>query len=92
MTFAHSWRRLLAPRDRELTDAGATGELVVARSRMVLSALLFVLPVGNLFEGSPGPETWLGFIGVCIAVIVRDRKSTRLNSSHLRLSRMPSSA
>jgi two-component system cell cycle response regulator len=70
MTIAHSWRRLLAPRDRELTDAGATGELVVARSRMVLSALLFVLPIGNLFEGSPGPETWLGFGGVSTAVVV----------------------
>ena len=70
MTIAHSWRRLLAPRDRELTDAGATGELVVARSRMVLSALLIVLPVGNILEGSPGPETWLGFGGVVIAVIV----------------------
>ncbi|CAN5891256.1 hypothetical protein BH11GEM2_BH11GEM2_00650 [soil metagenome] len=70
MTIAHSWRRLLAPRDRELTDAGATGELVVARSRMVLSALLLVLPIGNLFEGSPGPETWLGFGGVSIAVVV----------------------
>jgi two-component system cell cycle response regulator len=70
MTIAHSWRRLLAPRDRELTDAGATGELVVARSRMVLSALLFVLPIGNLFEGTVGPETWLGFAGVTIAVLV----------------------
>ena len=70
MTIAHSWRRLLAPRGRELTDAGATGELVVARSRMVLSALLFVLPVGNLFEGPVGAETWLGFAGVAIAVIV----------------------
>ena len=29
---------------------------------------------------------WLGFIGL------QDRKSTRLNSSHLKLSRMPSSA
>jgi two-component system cell cycle response regulator len=70
MTIAHSWRRLLAPRDRELTDAGATGELVVARSRMVLSALLFVLPIGNILEGPAGPETWLGFGGVTIAVVV----------------------
>ncbi|MDQ2667133.1 MAG: GGDEF domain-containing protein [Gemmatimonadota bacterium] len=65
-----SWRRLLAPRDRELTDAGAAGELVVARSRLVLSALLFVLPIGNILEGEAGPETWLGFTGVAIAVVV----------------------
>jgi diguanylate cyclase (GGDEF) domain len=70
MTIDHSWRRLLAPRDRELTDAGATGELVVARSRLVLSALLIVLPVGNILEGAPGLETWLGFGGVAIAVVV----------------------
>ena len=70
MSIAHSWRRLLAPRDRELTDAGATGELVVARSRLVLSALLFVLPIGNILEGPTGPETWLGFGGVTIAVVV----------------------
>ena len=70
MSIAHSWRRLLAPRDRELTDAGATGELVVARSRMVLSALLFVLPIGNVLEGPIGAETWLGFAGVSIAVAV----------------------
>lgn len=70
MSIAHSWRRLLAPRDRELTDAGATGELVVARSRLVLSALLFVLPIGNILEGPAGPETWLGFGGVAIAVVV----------------------
>ena len=31
-------------------------------------------------------------IGVSMSVIMLDRKSTRLNSSHLRLSRMPSSA
>ena len=28
----------------------------------------------------------------CDAVVMRDRKSTRLNSSHIPLSRMPSSA
>ena len=31
-------------------------------------------------------------VGGAIANAIRDRKSTRLNSSHLRLSRMPSSA
>ena len=70
MRLTLSWRRLLAPRDRELTDAGAAGELVVARSRLVLSALLFVLPIGNLLEGPSTPESWLGFGGVVIAVSV----------------------
>ena len=31
-------------------------------------------------------------ISVVFGVLIRDRKSTRLNSSHLKLSRMPSSA
>ncbi len=70
MRISLSWRRLLAPRDRELTDAGAAGELVVARSRLVLSALLFVLPIGNILEGPAGPESWLGFGGVGIVVVV----------------------
>ena len=33
-----------------------------------------------------------GFEGTTMKQIARDRKSTRLNSSHPRLSRMPSSA
>ena len=34
----------------------------------------------------------LGFDPIVVSVVVSDRKSTRLNSSHLKLSRMPSSA
>ena len=70
MPIADSWRRLLAPRDRELTDAGASGELVVARSRLALSALLVVLPLGNILEGGAGAETWLGFAAVAIVIVV----------------------
>ncbi len=70
MPIADRWRRLLAPRDRELTDAGAAGELVVARARLALSALLVVLPLGNILEGEVGPETWLGFAAVAIAIVV----------------------
>ena len=38
------------------------------------------------------PEGDTVAIGVALAVMTADRKSTRLNSSHERLSRMPSSA
>ena len=39
-----------------------------------------------------GLSLGLGGARVGVRVGVRDRKSTRLNSSHLKLSRMPSSA
>ena len=40
---------------------------------------------GHGEHGKPGP-------GKAIGITMADRKSTRLNSSHLRTSRMPSSA
>ena len=43
----------------------------------------YVNPTGRFVVGGPVGDT--GLTG-------RDRKSTRLNSSHLKLSRMPSSA
>ena len=42
-----------------------------------------------------GPEGWLDFlkdVGIEATVLYTDRKSTRLNSSHIQKSRMPSSA
>lgn len=70
MPFALRWRRLLAPRDRELTDAGAAGELVVARARLVLSALLIALPLTSILEGPSAPETMIGFAGVATILAV----------------------
>ena len=43
-------------------------------------------------SGNPLDETFASVTGVSITVANADRKSTRLNSSHLKLSRMPSSA
>ena len=51
--------------------------LLVLGAMFSLVALAVVAVVGTLFAG------WLWW---------KDRKSTRLNSSHLKLSRMPSSA
>ena len=50
------------------------------------TALNFILIIGAI------TALFMGFLGIIQNDIKRDRKSTRLNSSHPRLSRMPSSA
>ena len=57
------------------------------------ASVLFILALRGLSH----PETarrgnTLGMIGMALAVLITDRKSTRLNSSHVSESRMPSSA
>ena len=68
---------------RSDNDLDAAGKLVLSHLRLVVSIsrqyLGYGLPHGDLIQE--------GNIG-----LMKDRKSTRLNSSHLRLSRMPSSA
>ena len=53
------------------------------------NALAAVSSSGNLIFLMVG---FFGGIGVGAGVVIADRKSTRLNSSHLARSRMPSSA
>lgn len=65
-----SWRQWFAPRDRVLTDAGAAGEVVVARARLVVSVMLAALPVMSVLEGPPSAEAVVGFVGVVITVCV----------------------
>ena len=65
-------------------------------------AVLHALPTGYALDGQPGVTDPRGLMGQSLAVdmhvvtgegsAARDRKSTRLNSSHSTLSRMPSSA
>ena len=71
----------------------------------VLLATLSTFAVGFVWyaEGLFGKE-WMGLVGITememgdpnpltyVFTMVGDRKSTRLNSSHVRTSRMPSSA
>ena len=57
----------------------------------------FVATIGNACRVQPKlwgcePETILGAALRCAQLALPDRKSTRLNSSHYGLSRMPSSA
>ena len=65
----------------------------------VTSTHVIVLPGGGYAEHAPHEgepvARWLSGTGVSASVFrypLKDRKSTRLNSSHLPTSRMPSSA
>ena len=43
-------------------------------------------------QGGVTETVWVIIQALIIAIVIRDRKSTRLNSSHIQKSRMPSSA
>jgi lipopolysaccharide transport system permease protein len=62
---------------------------VVWRNLILLGHNLVVVVVVLLWFGGLGKVNWLAFLA---ALLVTDRKSTRLNSSHNPASRMPSSA
>ena len=54
------WRRLFAARNPVLTDAGAAGELLVARARLVFSALILIVPLVSVLNEPEKLENWLG--------------------------------
>ncbi len=54
------WRRLWAAPDPLFVDAGAAGELLVARIRLLLNVLLFLIPVLNLVRDPSVHETYVG--------------------------------
>ena len=80
------WNKFLTERDRAVFAAGGFG----ARAGFGKRPALLIIDVNWAFCGErPEPilesiKRWRTSCG--------DRKSTRLNSSHLKLSRMPSSA
>ena len=58
-----------------------------------LAFLLFCSPAGAMAADGLAAETaGSGLLWLCIPFAGLDRKSTRLNSSHIATSRMPSSA
>ena len=71
----------------EFFAARITASLVVAVMQVVV-----LLAFGRLVFGIHISSTWWAGIPVAIAAATKDRQSTRLNSSHEDLSRMPSSA
>ena len=69
-TFKDLWRSLREPPDEVLLELGAEGELVLARFRLLLSALLILLPTINLLSGGNAYESMIGFSGVGLAVLL----------------------
>ena len=68
------------------SEAELVGQFSV--SRMTVNRAIRELQTEGLIHRSQG----VGTFAAPLHRVSRDRKSTRLNSSHLRLSRMPSSA
>ena len=64
------WRSLRDPPDEVLLEIGAEGELVLARLRLALSALLLALPTINLITGGSLRESAIGLAGVGLALLL----------------------
>ena len=67
-TGAGHW--LWAPRACELTDAGETGELLVARARLAFSALIFVVPLVSVIREPAKAENWVGLAAVFVSTLI----------------------
>ena len=83
------------PMGEELDVAGFTDLLVTLESSQAVWGSLVAGPVdlahaGVVADQDSGGVAWT--TGVAGRVVIEDRKSTRLNSSHGGISRMPSSA
>lgn len=63
------WRRLWRRPDGVLADAGRQSELVVARVRVAVTALLLLVPLANLLVQPALPEHRIGF-GVTLAALL----------------------
>lgn len=69
-TFEDLWQSLREPPDEVLLELGAEGELVLARFRLLLSALLILLPTINFYSGGNAYESLIGVTGVGLAVLL----------------------
>ena len=64
-----AWRRLLATPDPIQMDAGAEGELIVARARTALIALLLPIPIINLALDSNVTAGVVGLAACAVALV-----------------------
>ena len=63
------WRRFLKS-DPLLLQAGAAGELTVARLRLLLTGLLLVVPAVTFLAQPGGREAYIGLAVTLVAVVV----------------------
>lgn len=66
--FVPRWREFWKRPDDLLVDAGASGEIVVARIRLFVTAVLLVITVGEVFFGGASAEASAGTLNGLIAV------------------------
>ncbi len=63
-------RTLLARRADVLVDAGEAGELLVARARLVFSALIFAVPIGSILREPAQTENWAGLAAAAASTLI----------------------
>lgn len=80
-SFRQTIAALLSRPDEILLEAGAGGELLVARIRVVLATMLLLLPLANILAGGRLGET---LIGLAAAVVV-----AAISLAWLKLARRP---
>ena len=81
------------PRDLTKVKSKAAFNLTKRQLLCFGTAALIGVPLFFVLRDSGGnTAATLGMMAVMLPAFFLDRKSTRLNSSHLKLSRMPSSA
>jgi len=64
------WERLLSPGDARLIDAGAAGERTVARARLILMAVLALIPIQSVLQEPERSENWVGIIAISVSLLV----------------------
>ena len=69
-TIATPLNWLWASRASELTDAGETGELLVARARLAFAALVLMVPLVSVIREPALSENWVGLAAAAITTII----------------------
>ncbi|MGY0620339.1 diguanylate cyclase [Lysobacter sp. A378] len=68
--FSEAVRTLLSRPDEIMLESGASGELLVARLRVVIAALLLLLPLAHALTGGSVAETLTGLGGAIFANLI----------------------
>jgi diguanylate cyclase (GGDEF)-like protein len=69
-TFEDLRRSLSEPPDTVMQDIGASGEVLWARLRRLICAMLIVLPAINRLSGGSASETWIGLAVTAPALLI----------------------